>query len=44
MVACASKSYQLAGEMYNFAIYAEKAEFTVIGPVLVNKKVAPILC
>ncbi len=34
MVTYASKSYQMAGEMFNFAIYTEKAGFTVIGPVL----------
>ncbi len=35
--------------MYNFAMYTEKAKFSVIGPglklskILVNKKEAPIL-
>ena len=49
MVASASESYQMAGGMHNFSIYTEKAEFTVIGPVLkrsqflVNKKEGPIL-
>ena len=39
----------MAEEMYIYAIHTEKAEFTIIGPVLnltqflVNKKKAPIL-
>ncbi len=49
MIEYASKSYQMAGEMYKFAIYAKNPDFTVIGLIskpcqlLVSKKEAPIL-
>ncbi len=49
MVANSIESYEMAEEMYNFVIYTEKADPTVIGlglkhsQRLVDKKKAPIL-